>query len=282
MKRTTLIALLTLCYLGAKAQDVAIPNIFYDNMNALNPAMTLSDTTRNNYATLYTTYHWVHSELYAEQPFDITATYQRRLQHGAIAAGYSYDGYSFHNRHTIYAGYAYAWRLAPQHTLGIGANLLLNFDAMRWEALDLPSNMPNNLYVAPDADLGIYYGYKGLRVGFSVKNLIGTSSKLNNTVLLRNRRTYITSLSYDFALKGNATLSPLLLMRFDGEVGFDVGIHSSFLSYLRASYLFRIKQLRHVVSIGGVMPCGVTLDASFDLSHTVKEQTLQVRLGYLF
>lgn len=263
-------------------QNLLKQNIYYDDMNYYNPAASFYDTSRQYYASFYTKYKFLNSPVYAEKPYDFSVSFQGRTQNtsGHYTAGYLYDGYSFFDRHSLYGGYGYKWDFGG-HRLSIGARATLNFDAICWDKFSGAHYIGQQLFVMPDIDLGLYYQWKGLNLGISAKNLLAIGERVDGNVLLRSRRTLFTNLSYDLYLS-EIMLAPHLLLSYDGEIGLDIGIFGRLFEYGKVSYIFRVKELRHVILLGGDIPCGLTLDIAFDFSNAARDKHLDVRIGYKF
>ena len=118
-------------------------------------------------------------------------------------------------------------------------------------------------------------------LGISAKNLLTIGERVDGNVLLRSQRTLFTNLSYDLYLS-EIMLAPHLLLSYDGEIGLDIGIFGRLFEYGKFSYIFRVKELRHVILLGGDIPCGLTLDIAFDFSNAARDKHLDVRIGYKF
>lgn len=263
-------------------QNIIKQNIYYENLNHYNPATTFSDTTYNYYATFYTKYKILTSNSYSEKPYDFDVSFQGRIQQrkGHYTAGYTYDGYSFFNRHLLYGGYGYKWQI-KEHSLSIGAKIILNFDAVYWDKLSVSHYTGQQLFVMPDIDFGISYRWKGLNLGFSVKNLLALGERVDKQVLLHSRRTFLINLSYNTHFS-SVTIAPYMLFSYDSEINLDIGIFTRLFDYGKISYLFRGKDFRHIFILGGELPCGFCIDVGFDFSTIARDKNLDIRLGYKF
>lgn len=283
MKRIIFIIICNVFVINLFCQNIMKQNIYYENLNYYNPATTFSsDTTYNYYTTFYTKYKFLTSTVYSEKPYDFNLSFQGRTQQNAghYMVGYIYDGYSFFNRHSLYGGYGYKWQF-KEHFLSIGANIILNFDAIYWDKLLVSHYRGKQLFVMPDIDFGIFYRWKGLNLGLSAKNLLALGERVNGNILLRSRRTFFTNLSYNFQLY-SATIAPYMLFSYDSEFNLDIGIFSQLFNYGKIAYIFRGKEIRHVFILGGEFPQGFSIDVAFDFSNVAQDKNLDIRLGYKF
>ena len=279
-----LIFIFIFCFLlkDTFAQYLLKQNIYYDDLNYYNPSVSFSDTSRVYYATFYTKYKILNSSIYSEKPYDFYTSFQGLTQggFGHFITGFSYDGYSFFDRYSLFGGYGYKWNF-NEHYLGIGARCLFQFDVVNWNKLSVSHYVGQKMFVLPDIDIGLNYQWKGLNLGLSVKNVLAIGERVDKTILLQNRRTLFTNISYDFRLS-NVKIAPFMLFSYDSELSLDIGVFIELFKYAKVSYILRAKELRHIFLLGGELPCGLCLDAAFDFSGLIRDKNIDIRLGYRF
>lgn len=283
--RKIILIILVIYPLQTFAQDIVRRNLFYDNLNFFNPAVNCTDSIHSHQIEIYGKYKFANSGNNWNKPINLSAEYQgcSKKNGGGWVGGYSFDGYSYFNRHSIFGGYSYKWNFAHQQFLSIGANLIFNLDGVGWDRFEGGIESGNQYFFTPDMDLGIQYGVKGFRIGLSVKNLIGTKQLLASGVTaIEDKRTFYINAAYEFHLRGNYMIAPIIMLECYESVIGNIGVFASLKNIIELSYYLRINEVRHVFCIQGNILDTAYIGLSYDISHFFSDMNLDFRIGYRF
>ncbi len=283
MKKVFFLCML-LAITRAQAQESLRPNLYYEHMNYYNPAVTLTDTAYNHSVSLYGKAKVVNNDLYDRSPA-LFANYLGRIQDGkgAYQVGLVRDGYSFYSRTALQGGYAYGWRFGKHHSVRLGGRMVFNVDHIHWDKLAAEQvRTGSSLRLSPDFDLGLQYGWKGLRLGLSSKNLAGSTVKHDGEALLQNQREYILNLSYAFRIGQQFEAAPFLTGYRERNDKLDAGLYLSFRNLVYASYLLRVHELRSVYMAGANVYRGWGFGLAYDRSGIYTDHNLDMVVRYQF
>lgn len=277
------ILLLSVSGIGATAQNLLRPNIYFGHMDYYNVSAGLQDTSAQYMVSLYGKYKIADNNVW-QKPVNLYANHIGRIDaiSSFYSAAYLFDSYSFYDRHTVYVGYAYQLKLPKTHRLNFGLRGVFNFDHIRWDELKQVNRTGSSLFFTPDVDLGIQYRVKGFTLGVSVKNLIGNRKRVDGEILLRNRRTFYSNISYAFTIKKKVVIAPTVLLYMDQKFGADLGLYLSLFDRVNASYLFRVLEFRHIYTLGVRLYKGLYIGLSADHSMIYKDINVDGMIGYRF
>lgn len=284
MKRLTFL-FLCLYILPAYAQNTLQPNIYFQNMNYYNPAAGLSDTLTDHEFSLYGRYKFIDNNEVWKKPATVFLNHIGRSVStpGFYSIGYSSDRYSFYDRHSLYTGYTYQWKIGGIHMINAGIRGVLNFDYIRWKKLVQEENPArSHMYFTPDIDMGIQYQVKKFMLGLSSKNVFANTKKTGGEILLKNQREWYSTISYTFGTQEKITFTPYTLLYLERRFMYDAGVNILFFNRVNASYIFRLKEFRHVLSLRGDVYKGFQAGIAIDRSQIYRDVNLDVLLGYRF
>lgn len=281
--RKLFILLLSVSGIGATAQTLLRPNIYFRHMDYYNVAAGIQDTSTQYLLSLYGKYKFSDNNVW-RKPINFYANHIGCIDaiSSFYSASYLYDSYSFYDRHTVYLGYAYQLKLPKTHRLSFGLRGVFNFDHIRWDELPQVKRTGSTLYFTPDIDLGIQYQVKGFRLGVAAKNLIGTRKRVDGELLLQNRRTFYSNISYTFVIKKKVEIAPTVLLYMDQKFGADLGLYLSLFDRVNTSYMFRITELRHIYTLGVRLYKGLYIGLAADHSMIYKDVNVDGMIGYRF
>jgi hypothetical protein len=273
--------------LTTMAQNTLRPNLYYNNMNYYNVASSDSDSARAKSLMLYVKKKYIgnDNDVVWSKPANIYLNYIGSIDTKSfLNVSYIYDGYSFYNRHTLYAGYGRGFRLGGSHLLTAGARAVLNFDGMRWDELDQIQDKPStNLHLTPDVDFGVQYQWKKLIVGISWKNMFSSAYKVDGDPMIQNWKELYINASYTFAFfKGNLLVSPYILYFNERDIEFDAGINFEIGRYVDASYCLRTFELRSIYSARVKVLKSFQVGIAIDHSSVFSDTNLDTLVSYRF
>lgn len=282
MKNKSLI-IFCFCAFAAYGQDVFRPSMYFRNMNYYNVAAGPADTTADRQASLYGKYKLIENDVW-QKPANIFASYLGNCNRlpGFYSAGYLYDGYSFYDRHSIYAGYTYEWKLAGTNKLSAGVRGIFNFDRVQWDKLSQVDKSGSDTYFTPDLDVGVQYQVKGFTLGFSSKNLASNAKRIDGEVLLKNQREWYSNISYAFNIRQKFTIAPYMLLYRERKSGLEAGLYFSLYDRVSVSYQLRIKELRNFYSLRIKVYKGLSLGVAMDHSSVYKDKNIDAVISYSF
>lgn len=269
--------------LPGTAQNLIRQDMYFRNMNFMNAAAGLEDTTQNNDLQLYFIHKFVPNKTWTKAP-NAMLNYIRRIDRigGSINAGYVYDNYSFADRHTFQVGYA-AHLHKGRHFFDLGARAVINYDHFRDKSVhESPDvNGLKNGYVLPDLDLGFQYRFEGLTFGISAKNLF--KNHIRRTVdLFENERIIYSNISYTHSFGKNVALSVFTLPSYSSSFQVDVGLAVGLWKKIDIAYLFRLKELRHVYRLSAAVNENIYMGISVSHSQVYSDLTGNFMIGYRF
>jgi hypothetical protein len=267
-------------------QTAMRPSIYFQNMNFYNPAAGLQDTTWSRELSVYAKRKFVdNDDAIWKKPANVFVSYiHGNKNHDRFAMlGYVYDGYSFYTRHTLYGGYSKEWRLGEHHRISAGARAVVVLNNMDWGALyDYPGKPNKANYLAPDLDLGLRYAWRGLRAGFASRNLLATSNKADDLVVLKNQRELIFDLSYMLRLSSKFQLAPFAMLRHERNTQYDLGMHIGLFNRVDVSYAMRLMELRSIYVMSVRLTDRFRISVAGDHSALTTDTNFDLRAGIMF
>lgn len=286
MKAGFLLLLLSMISAGAYSQSTMRPNIYFQDMNYYNSAASALSDSMNVHFSLYAKHKFVENEDYIwNKPPIFFLNYIRNLKNkrGFYTVGLITDQYSFYSRNTIYGGYTHKFSFGKKKNskLDIGARLVINFDVINWDRFKLPVD-ESGISLKPNADLdfGILYRLKGFTWGLSAKNLVGSSVKMDDQILLENQREYYVNTSYLFRIKNKVEIAPYVLFRQEHNPEMDLGLHAGFFKRIDFSYQLRLLKVRHVFTVQGYLTRSLMIGAAFDYSPVLSDKNIDFCVRY--
>ncbi len=286
--KTTLLLMVLVISSVSYGQSTLRPNMYYQDMNYYNiAALPLKDSLKYSYS-IYAKHKFVENENYIwNKPTTFFLNHIGAIKNKPAFYNVAYisDRYSFYSRNTIYTGYLHKFKFGKNKnsTLSVGGRLVLNFDVIDWDKFTLPSGESGkSLKPNADLDLGALYRFKRFTLGFSSKNVIGTSVKLDGEKLLINQREYYINASYLFRIKNNYEIAPYILVRKELNTEFDIGLHLSLFKRVDLSYQLRLLKLCHIFSIQGHITRSLSVGAAFDYSPLLPDNNLDIFVRYTF
>jgi len=284
MRKQLILLLACLCVTAASyGQQLFRPGMHFSDMTYYNVAAGPLDTGVRFRNMAYFKYKIVDNDVWTKPPnvYLSHLGYVKRIG-GFYSAGYLFDGYSFYNRHSIYVGYTYELKLPKTHRIAIGVRGVFNFDVVNWNRVPQSGRKGSTFYFDPDLDVGIQYRVKGLALGFSVKNTIGTTRKVDGEELLRNQREFYANLSYAFNIKDRVVIAPYTLVYMRPGFGLDAGLYLDFWKRVNVSYMFRLTEFRHVYMAGVRVYKGLAVGVGIDHSQLHKDLNFDLMLSHNF
>lgn len=273
-------------YLDGFGQNTIRPNIYFQNMNYYNPSAITLDSSENYNVSLYGKHKFVENEDDIwKKPTTLLLNHSGRIRQSNSFYSLSYisDKYSFYNRNTVYAGYSHQIKLGSAGTLSLGGRVVLNFDAISWNKLELVHNKTGkSTRFSPDVDFGVQYQSKRFTTGLSSKNMMALSSNLDGSELLKNKREFYVNTSYELISRKNFRATPFLLLYTERKSFIDGGLTISAFNRIDASYTLRINELRGIYYLGVDITKGFQIGASLDRSALLPDNNLDVTIKYSF
>ena len=268
------------------AQNNIRPALYFEDMNFYNPSNIPIDSAHRYYFSLQTNYRFVNNEDEIwNKPPSVLINHIGKIKQTNLyySVGYLNDDYSFFNRNSVSGGIAYRLKLGASSYISFGGKVIVNFDVVNGNKLQLPVSISGTtLKVNPDLDLGVEFGWKGLRVGLASKNLIVFRTKVGGAVLIENKRLPSLTASYLFNLGRNFKIAPWAMLYYDGKMIYDMGVYFSIYEYARISYVLRANELRSIFSADVRIVKNLYLGAAFDFSPILTDKNLCVVLRYGF
>ena len=265
-------------------QNTIRPNIYFQNMNYYNVAAANQDTGYKYHISAYARYKFARSEDW-NKPANLFVNHIGRIDKisSFYSASYIYDSYSFFDRHTLYAGYTYQLKLPKRQQINFGIRGVFNFDQIKWRNVTQAGTHPNSEFrFTPDLDLGVQYTVRGFTLGVAVKNLISNRQKVDEEILIKNRRELYANISYAFNIKNKVVIAPFALLYMERNFGFDAGLSLGFFNRVNASYAFRLKEFRHIYTLNVRLYKGLRIAVAADHSSIYKDINTDFMLGYSF
>lgn len=236
-----------------QAQNTIVTNLYFKNMNYLNPAAGIETDETKYQFQFYGKYKHVENELWSNS-LDLYFNHIGKIEKisGFYNISYLFDRYSYFSRQSLLAGYTQVWNWGNHHYFNIGARGAFFFDQVDWTKLPyIDSHDHDRFYFNPDLDLGIRYGNKKLAVGFSVKNIFSTTVCIDEQPFIKNQRFWIVDALYQFDIKEIVSITPYTAVSYERKVAFDLGVNVGYKEIVSIGYVLRALELRHIYSILG-------------------------------
>jgi hypothetical protein len=237
--------------MAAQAQNTLRPNLYFQNqtLNYYNPAAGLNSDETDRALTFYGKYKSVASSVW-DKPMTVWLNYIGRTKggNGFKTLSFVQDNYSFFNRSALSAGYTRSISVLNTRRLSFGGRAVLNFDRLRWDEAPQFGQTGSATRFSPDLDLGAQFDGERLRLGLSIKNVLASTVKLDEEILLKNQREAYLNASFALLNGENFRLSPYGQLQLSRDFGVDLGAYLSFYRRLHVSYLFQLSELRSVVT----------------------------------
>ena len=270
--------------LSGIAQNSIRPNIYLQDMQYYNPASVAIDSTQSLQITIYTKYEWVDNDKDIwNKPMNIWLSHAARIgkTNSFYTLSYVNDAYSFFNRNALYIGYVRQKKLGKTSSLSYGGRVVANMDVIKWNKLQLPhSEGGNSLRFNPDLDLGVSYQYKKFTAGVGIKNIIGSSTKIENATLLKNHREVNVNLSYQQNIGKKFSVTPFLLLANERSTLIDAGLSFSAFKFVSASYTLRVNELKSVITLNVDVDKHFSVGIAYDRSDLVSDNNFDFVLRY--
>lgn len=286
MKKIHLSLILLLLSLKVSGQNLLRPSINFQEMNYYNPSGIDMDSTQQYALSIHGKHKFIeNNEAIWNKPATLYLNHYGRIgaSNSFYAASYIRDQYSFFDRNTFYAGYGREVSFGNNRTIRFGGRAVFNFDAVSWENLKLiHSKKGNQIKFSPDLDLGLTYQSKQFMAGFSAKNVLSLSSKLEGEQLMKNRRTFYIHASYHLLIHKNFRATPFVLLHAERNTVADIGLSILLFKQMDASYTLRINELRGIYQLGYNIHNRLKLGVAIDRSALLPDHNMDVFLKYSF
>lgn len=269
------------------AQNTLRPALYFNNMNYYNAASNLSDTASVKGVMLYVKKKYIDSdnEVIWDKPANVYLNYIGNINTKSfLNISYISDGYSFHNRHTLYGGYGRIFKIGKSQTINAAVRAVFNFDKMKWEKLGQIQDKPSsNLHLTPELDLGLQYQWRHLIVGVSWKNMFSSAYKVDGNAIFREWRELYINASYTFGLfRRNLHVSPYVLYFKERDIEFDMGVNFTIGKYIDVSYCLRTFELRSIYSTRVKVFKDFQLGMAVDHSSVFTDTNVDWMISYQF
>lgn len=236
--------------LSLRAQQLPLFSQYFYNRFLYNPAFTGTESKANAFL--------IHRSQWKDipgSPVTYALTVDGPVSKNKIGLGLSMfnDQMGIFNRSAIYSSYSYRFSLADDHdlTLGLSAGVIdnkINFSNSNSHDINDPLlYSQNQRKVTVDANFGIAYIWKDLRVGVSVPQILGNKINYlesNTNVYTTLKRHLVTSASYDVTISESAEIDfyPSVMLRYvkGAPVQLDVNAIFSWKDMVRAGFSYRL------------------------------------------
>lgn len=280
MKKVVICIVALLSCLVGGAQNFQRYNINYEDLGRYNPA-AVAESERQ--LSLLAKYTGCPSAVYSEDPLDIAFDMATGRDKGKFMLGGMRDSYSFFERYFAYIGYAWKIQLGTGF-INVGARVNLAADRVDMTSLaSFDGGRESLAFIGEDWDLGLEYRKRGLHFGFAVQNIMASKSEWEEIAFLRNPRTFVCNLSYDFKTRGGGfQFSPFVLAGYSQTIMLDAGAFMSFGRVVNLGYSFRPFEMRHVASCRIPVPgTSFALRGGYSWSMTRCDRAISAGLVYL-
>lgn len=295
MKRIILVLAIGLMIIGdISAQQIPLYSQYNQNPFLYNPART--GERENTY--LYGIYRRQWTDI-AGSPETVALTVDGPLKSKKIGLGaYLYsDRTDLIERLGGNLSYAYFFNFSDDHRLSIGLSAGLQQLRVNMQEADptdandplLQSNLKSG--VSFDGNVGINYYFKGLKVGFSVPQLVQTKVqdlRSNSSLDYQMARHYLAMASYEIALANDKFfIEPGAMFRMTKGGEFQIDGYAQF-SYKRMVWLSVAYRYDYALTVGaGVqlhdrLSLGYATDISMNGLQGYTSGTHEVMLGFKF
>ncbi|MDL2296697.1 type IX secretion system membrane protein PorP/SprF [Bacteroidales bacterium OttesenSCG-928-B11] len=251
MRITTLSLLFFMILANASGQNTMVTNLYFKNMNYLNPAAGLEDEGGKYSFQFYGKYKHVGNELWTKS-FDSYFNHIGKIEKtsGFYSFSYLLERFSYFNRHALLASYTQVWKWGEHNYINAGVRGVFNFDHVDWDKLYyIDSRHGRRLYYTPDLDLGIRYGNKRLTVGVALKNVFSNTIYIDEKPFITNKRFWVADASYRFDIKDMVAITPYTLVRYEYDISFDLGVNVGYKDIISIGYQLRVMEIRHIYSL---------------------------------
>ena len=275
------------CCIELSGQNIIKPAIHGKSLNIHNPASEPTHGESYNSIDLYGKYQFTDNDIWRKD-MNMIVSYVGRSKglDGFYMASYSYDNYSYFNRHTLSIGYGMVWSFSGNRSISIGVRSPFNFDNIKWFELYNSTQDTHNrsLFVTPDIDIGAEYRFKNTRLGISVRNLAGTKRRLqNDEIILTNRRQLFFDIAQRFSLSQKVDIESHLSAYFERNITADIGLTLTYGKKYNFLYNFRLIEFRHIAGflIDDIIK-GINFGVVYDISHLHTDHNLDFVIGVKF
>jgi|GEM_PF-5914251 len=269
--------------MSSYSQNLLRQDLYYQNMNYINAAVGLTDTTMKNDIQVYGIHKIVPQNGWNYIP-QMMVNYIGRLNKmkSTVNVGYSLDDHSYFNRQVMHVGFASQFKKGNHH-FDLGARINFNFDYVKDRSVLQSAEVPtvNKLYFLPDLDLGFQYRIKGWTLGVSAKNLFKSRTG-KGYELFANERVFYANFGYAKQFGSVFKLGVFTLPSYTTTFNIDLGVDFSFWNRLNTTYIFRLKELRHIYSIRGSITKNIYMGVSCGNSHVSSDMNLNALVGVRF
>ena len=285
--RLIIIAIFICCCIDLGGQDIIKPNIYLKGLNIHNPASEPDFGESYNSIDLYGKYKFTDNDMW-HKDINVILNYIGRSKglNGFYMASYSYDNYSFFDRHALSAGYGTGWSISENSSISVGVRGLFNFDDIKWAKLynSNGDTYSRSVYLTPDIDIGAEYRFKNTRIGLSVRNLAGIKRKFQDEgVVLINRRQLFFDIAQRFSISEELEIDAHISTYFERSITADIGFTLAYRRKYNLLYNLRVLELRHIAGflIDDIIK-GINFGIVYDISHLHTDHNLDFVIGVKF
>lgn len=234
---------------SAQAQQLPLFSQYYYNKFLYNPAYTGTDDNVNAYL--------IHRSQWKDVPgapvtYALTADGPVKAKEIGLGVSLFNDQTDIFNRTGLYTSYSYRWKVNADHhlTFGLSAGVIDNkLDFSRASVRDVNDPLlysDNRRKITMDANFGVAYFWKDLRVGFSIPQLLGNKINYNDgntNVYTTMKRHFIGSVGYSLMISETQQIRfmPSLMTRYTkgSPFQFDVNANFDWKDMVRAGISYR-------------------------------------------
>jgi hypothetical protein len=267
-------------------QSLLRPNLYVLDMQYYNPAaIPLSDGQAYGLALMTKSKFVENDAAIWDKPTNVIFNYAGRIKTTEAfgTLNYTYDSYSFYTRHAVSAGYTRRARWGEHGTFAYGGRLVLNLDGVNWDDFELPSGESGRALKAnADADIGVAYASRSLRIGLSVRNLLDTRVRLDDQDLLANHRTLYLDGAYTFRFGEDFGLTPFVLLYLERNAGADAGLSLRMFDRINVSYALRVTELRSIYALEADLTRAFSLGVAYDHASLMPDTHLDAVMRFRF
>lgn len=284
MKIFYLIAIAALSITGANAQNSIRPNIYVQDLQYYNPASLALDSGDLSQTAIYGKYKFVgNAKGIWHKPMNVWLSHAARIgqKNAFYTISYVRDDYSFFDRNAVYLGYVRQINLGERFHLNYGGRVVANIDLIDWDDFRLPhTESGRSTRFNPDLDLGMSFQLRNLKAGVGLKNVIGTSTKLEDAVLIKNHFEINAHLAYKQNFGKQFSVTPFLLLANERSTLIDAGLSFSMFNRLQAAYALRVNELKSVITLNVGLSKNFSMGAAYDRSGLVSDHNVDFVLRY--
>jgi len=285
MKRIIFIAILhSLFSLGVSGQDIIKPGMHSKNLNLQNPAFVAIDKDSHSGIDLYGRYKFAKKGWNKDPNAVLSYSGRNKRAGGFYSAIYSYDNYSYYNRHTFSLGYGTIWNMSEGRSLRAGIRGVFNFDNIEWHNIYnyRGDGQDRSMHMTPDLDIGIEYNSGRVRTGLSVRNVVGVKRDFRRDgVVLYNRRMLFFDITYNLPLGEVFEMEYHASVYVERNYTADLGFSIKYRGRYHLLYNFRLLELRHIAGFQ-IDFNHVNIGIIYDASHLHSDRNIDMVLGFRF